>query len=277
MPMPITDRLPLRLFQLLAGLVAYGLSITLMLKASLGNQPWDVLHQGVALRTGLSVGTVLIIAGAAVLLCWIPLGQRPGIGTIANIVVIGLVVDLANGLLAQPAHVAMRWLLMTAGILLCGVASGLYIGANLGPGPRDGLMTGLARHGWSIRGWRTVIEITVVAVGALLGGKVGVGTIAYALAIGPLAQFFLPMLTIRPRHTTIRPQAEPQAEPAAGQPTTHQAGRIAVAQAEPPGGRTAVAQAEPPAGWTAGHPTGRLGKERVMEPQAASLPASCGS
>ncbi|GIH04981.1 membrane protein [Rhizocola hellebori] len=219
MPMPITERLPLRLTQLLAGLVAYGVSITLMLKASLGNQPWDVLHQGIALHTGLSVGTVLILAGATVLLCWIPLRQRPGIGTVANIVVLGLVVDLVNTVLPHPSHLAMRWLFMTAGILLCGIASGLYIGANLGPGPRDGLMTGLAARSWSLRGWRTVLEITVVAIGALLGGKVGIGTVAYALAIGPLAQFFLPMLTIRP-HQTVKPRleepalkVEPQAAP----------------------------------------------------------------
>jgi uncharacterized membrane protein YczE len=215
--MPVTERLPRRLTQLLAGLVAYGVSITLMLKASLGNQPWDVLHQGVALRTGLSVGTVLIAAGATVLLCWIPLRQRPGIGTVANIVVIGVVVDLAIGVLPQPSHLAMRWLFMTTGILICGLASGLYIGANLGPGPRDGLMTGLAARSWSLRGWRTVLEITVVAFGWLLGGKVGIGTIAYALAIGPLAQFFLPMFAVRP-HQTVRPvspptKAEPQAAP----------------------------------------------------------------
>jgi uncharacterized membrane protein YczE len=214
--MPITERLPLRLAQLLAGLVAYGISITLMLKASLGNQPWDVLHQGIALRTGLSVGTVLIFAGAAVLLCWIPLRQRPGIGTVANILVIGLVVDLASSVLSQPSHLAMRWLFMTAGILLCGIASGLYIGANLGPGPRDGLMTGLAARSWSTRGWRTVIEITVVAIGALLGGNVGIGTIAYALAIGPLAQLFLPMFAVRPHRMVTREnehRREPQAAP----------------------------------------------------------------
>lgn len=198
--MPLTERLTRRLAQLLVGLIAYGVSITLMLKANLGNQPWDVFHQGAALRAGISVGNALIITGAAVLLCWIPLRQRPGIGTVANILVIGVVVDLTIGLLPQPGHLAMRWLFMTSGILICGLASGLYLGADLGPGPRDGLMTGLATRGWSLRGWRTTIEITVVAIGALLGGKVGIGTIAYALAIGPLAQFFLPMFTVRPRH-----------------------------------------------------------------------------
>lgn len=210
-PMPLRERLPRRLFQLLIGLIGYGVSISLMLRAHLGNQPWDVLHQGIALRTGLSVGTVLIIVGAAVLLCWIPLRQRPGIGTIANIVVIGLVVDAANQVLPEPSHVLARWAFMIGGIVLCGFASGLYIGANLGPGPRDGLMTGLAARTWSLRGWRTVLEIGVVAVGFLLGGKAGLGTVLYALAIGPLAQFFLPMLTVRGR------AAAPVAAPA---PTT---------------------------------------------------------
>lgn len=200
--MPLSHRLPLRLTQLLLGLACYGVSISLMLEAKLGNQPWDVLHQGIARRTGLSVGTVLIIVGAVVLLCWIPLRERPGIGTVSNIVVIGLVVDLGNAVLPTPDHLAARIAFLIGGILLCGFASGLYIGANLGPGPRDGLMTGLTKYGWSLRGWRTTIEIAVVAIGALLGGTVGIGTVAYALAIGPLAQFFLPLLTVAPVRTS---------------------------------------------------------------------------
>jgi uncharacterized membrane protein YczE len=188
--------LPQRLLRLLLGLTAYGVSISLMLRARLGNQPWDVLHQGLAKHTGLSIGTILILTGAAVLLCWIPLRQRPGIGTVANIVVIGIVVDLANAVLPSQTRLAGQVAFLVGGIVLCGAASGLYIGANLGPGPRDGLMTGLAKRGWSPRGWRTVIEISVVAAGFLLGGRVGLGTIAYALAIGPLAQFFLPMFTV---------------------------------------------------------------------------------
>jgi uncharacterized membrane protein YczE len=181
------------------GLALYGMSISLMLKAKLGNQPWDVFHQGVARHTGLSVGTVLILTGGVVLLCWIPLRQRPGIGTISNMLVIGLVVDQVNRVLPEPSPLALRGLFLVTGIVLCGVASGLYIGANLGPGPRDGLMTGLARRAWSLRGWRTVLEITVVVIGGILGGKVGIGTIAYALSIGPLAQLFLPFFTVRPR------------------------------------------------------------------------------
>ena len=205
MLMPLTYRLPLRLAQLIAGLIGYAVSISLMLKAGLGNQPWDVFHQGIALKTGLSIGTVLVIAGAAVLLCWIPLRQRPGIGTISNILVIGVVVDLVNTFLPTPGHLAVRWLFLIGGIVLCGAASGLYIGANLGPGPRDGLMTGLAARSWSLRGWRTVIEIAVVAIGVILGGRAHIGTILYALAIGPLAQFFLPMFTIRPAVRTPEP------------------------------------------------------------------------
>jgi uncharacterized membrane protein YczE len=209
--MPITEQLPRRLLQLLVGLIAYGVSVSVMIQAHLGNQPWDVFHQGFALRTGLSIGTVMIIFGALVLLCWIPLRQRPGIGTAANIVVIGLVVDIVGKVIPEPSALATRWAFMIGGILLCGIASGLYIGANLGPGPRDGLMTGLAARRWSLRGWRTTIEITVVAAGFLLGGTVGIGTIAYALAIGPLAQFFLPLLTVTPRASVPACRPEPVA------------------------------------------------------------------
>jgi uncharacterized membrane protein YczE len=198
--MALTEQLPRRLINLFLGLIGYGLSISLMLQAHLGNQPWDVFHQGLSLLTGLSVGLVLIIVGVVVLLCWIPLRQRPGIGTVANIIVLGIVVDVANNLIPAPSQLAVRISYLLVGIVLCGAASGLYIGANLGPGPRDGLMTGLTRRfGWSLRGWRTIIEISVVAVGFLLGGEVGLGTIAYALAIGPLAQFFIPLLSVRPR------------------------------------------------------------------------------
>lgn len=195
--MPLTFRLPRRLIQLMLGLAAYGVSISMMLQAALGNQPWDTFHQGFSRQTGLTIGTVMIITGGLVLLCWIPLRERPGIGTVSNILVIGPVVDLTNAVLPQPSHLAARAAFMIGGIVLCGFASGLYIGANLGPGPRDGLMTGLARRGWSLRGWRTTIEISVVAIGFVLGGTAGLGTIAYALAIGPLAQFFLPRLTVR--------------------------------------------------------------------------------
>ncbi|MDO3704678.1 hypothetical protein Q3W71_23730 [Micromonospora sp. C28SCA-DRY-2] len=187
-----------RLTQLYAGLVLYGVSMALMIRSGLGLDPWDVFHQGLARRTGLSFGAVTIAVGALVLLLWIPLRQRPGIGTVSNVVVIGLVVDATLALLPAGGPLAVRIGLLVAGIVGNGAATGLYIGARLGPGPRDGLMTGLVarRPGWSIRMVRTGIEVTVLAVGWLLGGTVGVGTVAYALAIGPLTQLFLARFTV---------------------------------------------------------------------------------
>ncbi|HZG05866.1 MAG TPA: hypothetical protein VE546_20195 [Streptomyces sp.] len=191
------DRLPRRLVQLYAGLVLYGASAALMVRAGLGLDPWDVFHQGVAERAGLSIGTVLIITGAAVLLLWIPLRQRPGLGTVSNVFVIGLAMDAALALLPEPRAMAVRVPLLAAAIVLNGMATGLYIAARFGPGPRDGLMTGLHRvTGRSIRLVRTGIELTVLATGFLLGGTVGVGTVAYALAIGPLSQLFLRVFAV---------------------------------------------------------------------------------
>lgn len=181
-----------------------------MIESRLGLDPWDVFHQGLARRTGLTIGTVSIIVGALVLLLWIPLRQRPGIGTVSNVVVIGLAVDATLLLLPTPSQLAVRIAVMLAGIVGNGVATGLYIGARLGPGPRDGLMTGyVARSGRSIRLVRSVIEVTVLAVGFLLGGTVGVGTVLYALLIGPLAHVFIPMFSITrpapaPRPVTAR-------------------------------------------------------------------------
>ncbi|RKR87156.1 putative membrane protein YczE [Micromonospora pisi] len=210
----LRDRLTRRLVQLYAGLVLYGFSMALMIESTLGLDPWDVFHQGVAERTGLSFGTVVILVGAVVLLLWIPLRQRPGIGTVSNVVVIGLVVDGAQALLPTPSALAARIGFLVAGILLNGVATGLYLGARLGPGPRDGLMTGyvVRRPGRSIRLVRTVIELAVLTVGLLLGGTVGFGTVAYALAIGPLAHLFIPMFRVAPTAPT-----EPTG-PAPGQP-----------------------------------------------------------
>ncbi|MBB5869338.1 putative membrane protein YczE [Allocatelliglobosispora scoriae] len=189
-------RLARRLVQLYAGLLGYGISMALMVEAGLGNQPWDVLHQGAAGLTGISIGTVAIVVGALVLLCWIPLRQRPGLGTISNILVIGPTLDIVMVALPTPHGWALRVAYLLMGIVLCGFASGLYIGANLGPGPRDGLMTGLAARGYSVRVVRTAIEITVVAIGFLLGGVFGLGTLLYAVTIGPLAHVFIPMFTI---------------------------------------------------------------------------------
>ncbi|GAA2256163.1 membrane protein [Kitasatospora cystarginea] len=186
--------------QLLAGLGLYGASMALMVRASLGVNPWDVLHQGLQRHLGLSMGAWVTITGALVLLLWIPLRQVPGIGTIGNILVIGAAMDLTLGLIAAPEGWLARTALLTAGIVLNGLATGLYIGARLGPGPRDGLMTGLHRRtGRSLRLIRTGMELTVVTIGFLLGGTVGLGTITYALAIGPLAQFFLRYCAVAPR------------------------------------------------------------------------------
>jgi len=199
-PLPVTAAPARRLPQLFGGLVLYGTSMAMQLRATLGLDPWDVFHQGVARHLPVTFGTVVAITGVAVLLLWIPLRQRPGIGTVANVIVIAVSVDVALALIAEPTGLPARICMLVAGIVLNGVASAAYIGARLGPGPRDGLMTGLAaRTGWSIRLVRTGIELTVLATGWLLGGTVGVGTVIYALAIGPLTQAFLPWFAVSPR------------------------------------------------------------------------------
>ncbi|MFB7934901.1 membrane protein YczE [Streptomyces sp. NPDC056039] len=186
-----------RLTQLYAGLALYGASSALLVRSGLGLEPWNVLHQGLAERTGLSIGVVLTIVGAAVLLTWIPLRQRPGLGTVSNVLVIGMAMDATLALVPDARGLAVRVTLMVAGIVLNGAATGLYIAARFGPGPRDGLMTGLhQRTGVSIRVVRTAIEFTVVATGFVLGGTVGIGTLLYAVSIGPLAQLFLRVFAV---------------------------------------------------------------------------------
>ncbi len=187
--------MPRRLIQLFLGLVAYGLSMVLLVQAGLGLMPWDVLHQGIALQGGWPMGRVTIAVGFAVLLAWIPIRQRPGFGTVSNVIVIGLVFDAAmawiGGALAD-LDLVPRIALLAGGIVLNAAATAAYIGARFGPGPRDGLMTGLARRtGWSVRLVRTLIEGSVLLAGFLLGGRLGLGTLAYALAIGPLIQWML--------------------------------------------------------------------------------------
>lgn len=190
-------RVTRRLVQLLAGLWLYGFSLALLVRAGVGLDPWDVFHEGVTLHTPLSFGTVVIVTGALVLLLWIPLRQRPGLGTVANVVVLGVAADVSLWLLPEPDGLALRSVLAVAAVALNGLATALYIGAGLGPGPRDGLMTGLsARTGLSLRLVRTGIEVTVLAAGFLLGGTVGFATVLYALAIGPLAQALLPVFRI---------------------------------------------------------------------------------
>jgi uncharacterized membrane protein YczE len=192
-PVPVTTSPARRLTQLLGGLALYGVSMGLMVRAGLGLDPWDVLHAALSTRTGLTFGTITAIVGALVLLCWIPLRQRPGIGTIANIAVIAVAVDVTLAVVGSPSSLVARIVLLVASVVLNGLAAATYIGVRLGPGPRDGLMTGLsARTGLSIRLVRTAIELAVLATGWLLGGTVGVGTVLYALSIGPLTQAFLP-------------------------------------------------------------------------------------
>ena len=185
-----------RLVQLYAGLVLFGVSSSMLLLAGLGVDPWDVFHQGLSRRLGLGVGTWSIIIGAAVLLLWIPLRQRPGFGTLSNVLVVGLVIDLMLDFVPPVHALPAQIVVMVGGVVLNGIATGAYIGAGLGPGPRDGLMTGLAARGHSIRVVRTSIELTVLLTGWLLGGTVGVGTVVYALAIGPLAHLTIPRLRI---------------------------------------------------------------------------------
>ncbi len=199
-----------RLTQLYAGIVLYGISNSMLLLAGLGVDPWDVLHQGLSRRIGLGVGTWVVIVGALVLLLWIPLRQRPGFGTLSNVIVIGLVVDIVLATVPPVHGLAPRVFVMVSGVALNGIATGAYIGAGLGPGPRDGLMTGLAARGHSIRVVRTCIEITVLLTGWLLGGTVGLGTVVYALGIGPIAHLSIPRLAIRlsANEPSTRPESQ---------------------------------------------------------------------
>jgi uncharacterized membrane protein YczE len=206
LPIPAHRRVR-RLIQLYVGLALYGVSVGLMVRARLGLDPWDVFHQGLARRVGWSIGISTIAVSAVVLLLWIPLRQRPGLGTISNAVLIGVAMDAVLLLVAEPRTVAVKIAFLAVGIVLNGFATGLYIGAGMGPGPRDGLMTGLASRGRSIRVVRTGIEVLVLALGWLLGGTVGVGTVAYALTIGPLAHVFIPLLAIDRAEPVAPPEA----------------------------------------------------------------------
>lgn len=211
--MPITERglraavsPPTRLARLMLGLVLCGTSIAFMVSAELGVAPWSVLDQGVSHQTGITVGASSIVMSVVVLLIWIPLRERPGIGTVLNALTIGLATDLVLSFLDTPDSMAGRIAYLAIGVFLFGPGSGLYIGASLGPGPRDGLMTGLARRGvGSLRVVRTGLEVSALVAGWLLGGTVGVGTLAFALTIGPNVQFFLKHLTMTPRAASPRP------------------------------------------------------------------------
>ena len=190
-------RLGRRLTQLYVGLVLYGVSLAMMVRADLGLAPWDVLHSGIAGLVPLTMGQVIVVLSFVVLLLWIPLREVPGLGTVSNAVVIGLALDATLALLDGPAPLWARTALLVGGVLLNGLATALYIGSQFGRGPRDGLMTGLHRRtGRSLRLVRTGLEVTVVLLGLLLGGVAGLGTVLYALAIGPLTQALLPLCTV---------------------------------------------------------------------------------
>lgn len=189
-------RLVERVVRLYAGLVLFGASIALMVRAELGLGPWDVLHQGLSERFDVSIGWVVIAVGAVAMVLWIPLRVRVGFGTVSNMIGVGLVVDATLEVLSTPVSLLGRVVMLATGIVANGVATGLYIGAGFGPGPRDGLMTGLAQRGPSIRVVRTAIELVVLVVGFALGGSVGVGTVAFALGIGPLVHVFIPRLAV---------------------------------------------------------------------------------
>jgi uncharacterized membrane protein YczE len=190
------DRLIERVLRCLAGLVLCGVGIATIIAAHLGVAPWDVLHQGISDRIGLPIGTVILLLGVVVLTLWWPLGIRPGVGTILNAALIGVFVDLTDLGLPDARGVAAQISYLVVGIAAIGVGSGLYIGAGLGPGPRDGLMTGIAARGFSLRATRTVLEIGVLVAGWLLGGSVGIGTAAFAVAIGPIVHVALPRLAV---------------------------------------------------------------------------------
>ncbi|PUA80846.1 YczE/YyaS/YitT family protein [Nocardioides currus] len=206
-PRPLVDLGPLaqlragqlarRVPQLVVGLVLYGVSLALMVRGSLGLAPWDVLHSGFIRHVPITLGQAVVLFSFVVLLLWIPLREKPGIGTIANALIVGVAADAALAVITEPDAIWLRVVLLVGGIVLNGLATALYIGSQFGRGPRDGLMTGLARRtGWSLRLVRTGLEVTVVVLGLLLGGVLGLGTVLYALAIGPLSQLMLPWFTV---------------------------------------------------------------------------------
>jgi uncharacterized membrane protein YczE len=211
-PIP-RDRRVRRGAQLLAGVVLYGVTASMLVLAGLGLDPWDILHQGLSRTFGLGIGTWAVIVSFVILLAWWPLSQRPGLGTVINALVVGIVIDLVLSHVHPPHTLWARWTLLIVGVAGNGLATGLYIGAGLGPGPRDGLSVGIAGRGHSMRIVRTSIEATVLATGFLLGGTVGIGTVLYALAIGPITHITIPGLAIdRPLAVPVRPP-RPEAAP----------------------------------------------------------------
>ncbi|QEO09157.1 YczE/YyaS/YitT family protein [Protaetiibacter larvae] len=203
-----------RIGQLLVGLFLYGIAIALMVRAGIGVAPWDVLTQGVSAQTGIAFGLVTNLIGVVVLLLWIPIRQKPGVGTVLNVLLIGPSAQLGLGWIPQQDSPVLQGLMFAGGLVLLAIATGLYVGARLGPGPRDGLMTGLhARTGWPIWVVRTGIEVAVLTIGWLLGGQVGIGTLAFALLIGPMVGVTIPLLRVPERSVGAEPSAEASAAP----------------------------------------------------------------
>jgi uncharacterized membrane protein YczE len=205
---PPGDRRLERFGRCAAGLALFGAGVELFLGSDLGASPWDVLHQGIARISGLPVGLVMELTGLAIVMTWFPLGLRPGWGTLMNAIEVGLVVMLLGPIVPEVDNLAVRCAYLAVGLLCFGAGTGLYIGAGLGSGPRDGLMLGFAARGWSLRLTRTVIEVVVLLLGIALGGTVGVGTAVFTFGIGPAVQYFIPRLTLAP--------AQPVAVPAQG-------------------------------------------------------------
>lgn len=199
-----------RWVQLLLGLFLYGIAIAMMIRAAIGISPWDVLAQGISLRTGLAFGLITNIVGGVVLLLWIPLRQRLGVGTVLNALLIGPSAEVGLWLIPLQDNIWMRIALFAGGLLLLGIATGLYIGARFGPGPRDGLMTGINKK-YGVRIWivRTSIEVVVLVIGWILGGDVGIGTLAFALLVGPLVHVTMPILRVPDTPPTPKPAASP--------------------------------------------------------------------
>ncbi|PHX94620.1 MAG: hypothetical protein CK542_00150 [Acidimicrobium sp.] len=185
-----------RLVRCLVGLALFAIGISLQMNANIGAPPWDVFHQGVAKQTEISIGRIIMMTGFALLLLWIPLKQKPGLGTVLNALEIGLVADIALEIIPEPNNIFIRIIMVVVGIVTVAIGTGLYIGSALGPGPRDGLMTGLAKRGIPIRLGRTAIEVAVLIIGMILGGQVGIATFAFAFGVGPLVHFFLPRLAV---------------------------------------------------------------------------------
>jgi uncharacterized membrane protein YczE len=204
---PSMAELRRRVPRLVAGIVVLAIGITFTIRAELGVSPYDVLHQGLADITGLSFGTVVVLLGLLILLVWIPLGQRFGIGTVLNTLTVGFVVDAGLRIVDVPTHDALRWVMLLAGIVITSFGMALYIGAGLGPGPRDGLMTGIAAKGYPLWIVRTVLELTALVVGWILGGDVGVGTVLFAFGIGPIGHWFLARLHLGVGGVDPDPQA----------------------------------------------------------------------